>query len=144
MEWMLPRDHVATRSDRYPQPPEAIWKAITDVDRYAVVARGLKGVKKLPGRNELPAHIEVTSVGEIPMETAEMLPPPKLAGRMGTRGSLSAARGPFEIEPVPEGTTLRITERGFVSNPNFRFLSRFVFGYTVSVISWPSGRIESK
>jgi uncharacterized membrane protein len=30
--WLLPKQHVATREGRYRQPPEAIWKAITDID----------------------------------------------------------------------------------------------------------------
>ena len=29
--WLLPKDHIATRLGRYHEPPEAIWKAITDV-----------------------------------------------------------------------------------------------------------------
>jgi hypothetical protein len=36
----------------------------------------------------------------------------------------------FEIAPDSDGATLRITERGYVTNPFFRFMSRFVFSQT--------------
>jgi hypothetical protein len=32
--------------------------------------------------------------------------------------------------PTADGATLRITENGYVTNPLFRFMSRFVLGYT--------------
>jgi hypothetical protein len=34
----------------------------------------------------------------------------------------------YEIAPTAEGSTLRITENGFVGNPIFRFMSKFVMG----------------
>jgi hypothetical protein len=36
----------------------------------------------------------------------------------------------FELSPTSDGTRLNITERGEIYNPVFRFMSRFVFGYT--------------
>jgi hypothetical protein len=35
----------------------------------------------------------------------------------------------FDIAPAPGGSTLRITERGVVKNPIFRFVSQFVIGH---------------
>src|SRR5271154_5488931 len=80
--WLLPRDHVATRIGRYRQSPEAIWAAITDLDAMPLWREGLKSVKRLPDRNGLPANIEVTTSGEIPMETIEMVAPRKLVRRI--------------------------------------------------------------
>jgi hypothetical protein len=128
--WLLPRDHVASRVGRYRQSPEAIWTAITDVDAMPSWREGLKAVKKLPDRHGLPAHIEVTSMGEIPLQTVELIPPRKLVGRIADPKLAFGGGWTFEITPVSDGATLRITENGFVSNPVFRFLSRFVFGYT--------------
>jgi hypothetical protein len=36
----------------------------------------------------------------------------------------------MDISPAPDGCRLNITERGEVYNPFFRFVSRFVLGYT--------------
>ncbi len=128
--WLLPKDHVATRVGRYHQSPETLWAAITDVDAMPSWREGLKSVKKLPGRNGLPAHIEVTSSGEMPMETIEMTPPRKLVSRIAGSNLPFGGTWTFEIAPVADGATLRITENGYVTNPVFRFVSRFVLGYT--------------
>jgi hypothetical protein len=128
--WLVPRDHVATRIGRYRQSPEAIWTAITDVDAMPLWREGLKSVKKLPDRNGLPAHIEVTSMGELPLETVEMTPPRKLVGRIADAKLPFGGTWTFEVAPAPDGATLRITENGYITNPVFRFMSRFVLGYT--------------
>ena len=134
--WLLPREHVGSREGRYRQPPEAIWTAITDVDAMPSWREGLKAVKSLPDRNGLPAHVEISSTGEIPMETVEMLPPSRLVGRIADPKLPFGGTWTFEITPTPEGANLRITERGWVSNPMFRLLSRFVFGYTSTIDSY--------
>jgi uncharacterized protein YndB with AHSA1/START domain len=128
--WLLPRDHVASRAGRYHQPPQAIWTAITDVDAMPSWREGLKGVKRLPDRNGLPAHVEITSMGEIPLETVEMTPPRKLVGRIADSNLAFGGTWTFEIMPTADGATLRITENGYVTNPLFRLMSRFVLGYT--------------
>lgn len=128
--WMLPRDHEATRAAQFRQRPEAIWAAITDVDAMPSWREGLKSVKHLPDRNGLPAHVEVTSSGEIPLETVEMTPPRRLVARIAGDNLPFGGTWTFEITPEGGGATLRITERGWVSNPIFRFVSRLVLGYT--------------
>jgi hypothetical protein len=134
--WLLPKNHVATRQGRYRQPPEAIWKAITDVDAMPSWREGLKSVKHLPDKNGLPVHLEVTDIGEIPMETVEMTPPRKLVSRIADPKLPFGGTWTFEIAPTAEGSTLRITENGYVTNPVFRFLSRFVFGHTGTIESY--------
>jgi len=38
-----------------------------------------------------------------------------------------------EISLEPGGSMLQITENGEIYNPLFRFMSRFVFGYTATI-----------
>src|SRR5271154_1268575 len=128
--WLLPKDHVATRIGRYRQPPAAIWKAITDVDAMPSWREGLKSVERFPDRNGLPAHLEITTNGKIPFETIEMTPPQKLVTRIADPKLPFGGTWTFEIAPAADGSTLRITERGYVTNPFFRFMSRFVFRQT--------------
>jgi len=128
--WMLPRDHTASRAAHFRQSPETIWAVITDVDTMPSWREGLKSVKHLPDRNGLPAHLEVTTSGEIPLEMVEMTPPRKLVSRVANENLPFGGTWTFEITPEGDGATLRITEQGWVSNPIFRFASRFVLGYT--------------
>lgn len=128
--WLLPKNHVATRIGHYHQPAKAIWAAITDVEAMPSWREGLQSVTRLPERNGLPAHLEVTSSGKLPMETIEMIPPQRLVTRIADPKLPFGGTWTFEIAPVPDGATLRITERGYVTNPFFRFMSRFVFSQT--------------
>jgi hypothetical protein len=134
--WLLPRDHVATRIGRYRQRPEVIWKAITDVDAMASWREGLKSVERLPDLNGLPTHLEITSDGKVPMETMEMDAPKKLVTRIADPKLPFGGTWTYEIGPTSEGATLRITERGYVTNPFFRFMSKFVFGQTSTMESY--------
>lgn len=134
--WSVPQNHAATRMMAYHQPPEAIWSAITDVGAMPAWREGLKSIKPLPGRNGLPAHIEVTSFGEIPLETVEMIPPRKLVNRIAGPGLPFGGTWTFEITPMPEGAALRITEQAYISNPFYRFLARYVLGYNSNLDSW--------
>jgi hypothetical protein len=134
--WLLPRDHLATRVARYHQPSEVIWAAITDVDAMPSWRDGLKNVERLPDRNGLPAHLEVTSDGKIPMETIEMTAPRKLVSRIADPKLPFGGTWTFEISPTADGAALRITERGYVTNPFFRFMSRFVFSQTSTMESY--------
>jgi uncharacterized protein YndB with AHSA1/START domain len=134
--WLLPKDHVATRIGRYRQSPEVIWKAITDVDAMPSWREGLKSVEHLPDRNGLPAYLEITSSRKLPMETIEMTPPQKLVTRIADPKLPFGGTWTLEITPAAEGATLRITERGYVTNPFFRFMSRFVFSQTSTMESY--------
>lgn len=134
--WLLPKDHVATRIGSYRQKPEAIWAAITDVEAMPSWREGLKSVQRLPERNGLPAHIEVTSSGTMPYETTEMIPPQKLVTKIADPKLPFGGTWTYEIASTADGATLRITERGYVTNPFFRFMSRFVFGQTSTIESF--------
>jgi hypothetical protein len=131
--WALPKEHVVTREARFHQPPEIIWKTITDIDAMPAWRQGLKSVKRLPDQNGLPAWVETLDSGDIPLETVTSQPPLKLVVRIADRKLPFGGTWTYEIIAVLSGSTLRIREDGEIYNPVFRFLSRFVFGYTRTI-----------
>jgi uncharacterized protein YndB with AHSA1/START domain len=131
--WLLPKGHIATREGRYRQSPEAIWKAITDLDAMSGWRVGLKSVKRLPDRNGLQVWVETTDSGIIPFETTVSEPPGKLVVRIADPKLPFGGTWTYEIHATPEGSTLRITENGEVYNPIFRFVSRFILRYTGTI-----------
>jgi uncharacterized protein YndB with AHSA1/START domain len=131
--WLLPREHVATRVGQFRQKPESIWKAITGIEAMPSWREGLKSVKRLPDRNGLPAWVEESSAGDITLETTESQPPTRMVSRIADPQLPFGGTWTYEIRPTAEGTALRITENGFVTNPLFRFLSRFVFGHAATM-----------
>lgn len=130
---LLPKKHVATREGHYHQPPDAVWKAITDIDAMPGWRAGLKSVKRLPHHNGLPAWVETTSGGVIPLEATESQPPVRFVVRIADPKLPFGGTWTYQIRATPEGSALRITENGEVYNPVFRFVSRFFLGYTATI-----------
>lgn len=128
--WMLPKEHSVTREARFHQPPDAIWKAITDIDAMPSWRQGLKSIKRLPDQNGMPSWAETSDSGTIPFETVTSRPPSKLVVRIADPKLPFGGTWTYEITPVAGGSSLRIREDGEVYNPLFRFLTRFVFGYS--------------
>ena len=131
--WLLPKGHVVTREARFHQRPEAIWKTITDIDAMPAWRQGLKSIKRLADKDGLPAWVETLDSGVMPLETVASQPPSKLVVRIADPKLPFGGTWTYEITPVADGSVLRITENGEVYNPIFRFLARFVFGYSATI-----------
>ena len=128
---MLPKEHVATRMARYKQPPEKIWEAISNVEGMTAWRTELKGIERLPDKDGKPAWVEdLGNFGKMPLQVEVFEPPRRLVTRIADPKLPFGGTWTFEITPVEGGATLRITERGEIYSPFFRFMSRFFFGYT--------------
>jgi hypothetical protein len=104
----LPRDHAASRSLTVRRTPQEVWTAVT----------------------------QATAASSVPVDVVEQDPPRRLVTRV--KESEKMFGGTWTIAIVPDastgsGCTLTITERGWVANPIFRFLSRFVIGHHASM-----------
>jgi hypothetical protein len=42
----------------------------------------------------------------------------------------------YDLEPSGEGTKLTITENGEVYSPAFRFMSKYLFGHTKTIVTY--------
>jgi uncharacterized protein YndB with AHSA1/START domain len=130
---MLPEKHTVTRVGRYHQPPEAVWSAITNIEAMPNWRDGVKSVKRLPDHDGLPSWVEMTGAGAIPLETVASQAPVKLVVRIADPKLPFGGTWTYVISGTPEGSELRVTEDGEVSNLIFRFMSRFVFGYSATI-----------
>ena len=131
--WLLPKAHSVSREAQFPEPAEAIWKAITDIEAMPAWRQGLQSVKHLPDKKGLPSWIETSASGTIPFETVASQPPCKLIVRIAEAKLPFGGTWTYEITPVAAGSNLRIREDGEVYNPVFRFFSRYVFGYSGTI-----------
>lgn len=125
---MLPKDHVASTSATIPAVPDDVWRAITDV-AAAPQWRDVKSVEVLSTPAQPLRWREVSGFGPITFQQEEAIPPRKFVGRIADTDQGFGGTWTYEIEPVATGSHVTITERGFITNPLFRFMSRFVFGY---------------
>ena len=133
----LPRQHVVSRQAIYHQPPETIWQAVMDYKKFSTWIKGVTRVEPFQAPSGQPGWTEVLSSGmKIPLEVTEADPPRRLVTRIADPKLPWGGTWTTEITPAPGGSVLRITEDGYVNNPVFRFMSRFVFGYTDTLDSY--------
>lgn len=70
---------------------------------------------------------------KIAFELLEATPPRRLATRIADKSLPFGGTWTFEIAPEGVGSEVRITEDGEIYNVIFRFMARFIFGYTTSI-----------
>ena len=73
------------------------------------------------------------SFGEMPIRVQDEVAERELVTRIVDDGLPFGGTWTYQLEPVEEGTRLTITEDGFVRDPFFRFMSRYVFGHEKTV-----------
>lgn len=97
----LPRDHVASRSLALRRPAEEVW----------------------------PVIMQATAASGVPVDVVESDPPRRQVTRVKDTEKNFGGTWTITITPSSGGSTLTITEDGWVANPIFRFVSRYVMGH---------------
>ena len=129
---LLPKQHSATRASSFHRPPDAIWSAITDYSKFPEWRKSVTRVEALPSANGNPLWREFDKYDHsLPFEIDESKPPQRLVTRIADPNLPFGGTWTYEITPQADGSTmLRITENGEIRNIFFRFVSRFLMGYT--------------
>jgi hypothetical protein len=129
---MLPRDHHISRKARFHVAPDALFAVLAGPPDWRT---GVKAYGVLPDRDGRKRWWEEDTHGhKIAFELVEANPPERLVTRIAQAGLPFGGGWTFEISPLAGGgAELRIREDGEISNPIFRFIARFLFGYTGSI-----------
>jgi len=98
---MLPRTHQASRTLTIKKTPAEVW----------------------------PALIQATQASDVPVDVLENQPPHRLLTRVTEKEKNFGGTWTIVIAARPGGSDVTITEDGWVANPLFRFISRFVIGH---------------
>jgi hypothetical protein len=130
---MLPKKHAASRTVNVTLPPDALYTLLSDVSAFRSWRPDLKSLERRPDKDGMPAWIEESSGGRMPMRFERMERPSLLVGRIDSTELPFGGTWTYRIAPAPNGSELTITEDGEVSNVIFRFMSRFVFGHYASI-----------
>lgn len=130
---MVPESHVASRVAGYDQPPEAIWEAITNFEEFPSWRSTVDSVEPLVLPDGRTGWVENGSFGPLPMALEEATPPRRLVLRIADPELPFGGTWTYEVRASNGGSTLTITETGQISSAFFRFMSRFVFGYTATM-----------
>jgi hypothetical protein len=113
--WLLPVSHVASATAVLAKPPDQVYTIVSDVSAYPKWWSGDPGVKT---------------------DVVEARRPTRFVSRIADPDEAFGGTWTFDITPDGPGSRLTITERGEVYNPFFRFMARFVFGYTGTMESF--------
>ncbi|MGD0295879.1 MAG: SRPBCC family protein [Bryobacteraceae bacterium] len=128
---MLPKNHLASRSSHFKQPPQAIWDVITGPPDWRP---DIRSSEKLAPRDGRRSWKEIDKNGQaILYESVEETPPRRLVTRIADPKLPFGGTWTQEIVQDASGCQLTITEAGEIYNPIFRFMARFVFGYSGTI-----------
>ena len=128
---MLPKNHLASRTSHFRQPPQAIWDVITGPPDWRP---DIRSSEKLEPRAGHRAWKEIDKNGQaIVYESVEETPPRRLVTRIADPKLPFGGTWTQEIVQAAGGCQLTITEAGEIHNPIFRFMARFVFGYSGTI-----------
>jgi uncharacterized protein YndB with AHSA1/START domain len=126
---LLPREHTARSYSTIDASPDAIWRALTDVEAFPSWRDDVSRVELLPPAHGRKTWRELGKNGTITFEQVIAEPSHRLVSRIADPGLPFGGTWTYDVVPAGEGSKVTITEDGVVHNPLFRFMSRYVFGH---------------
>ncbi len=129
----LPEQHTVSRTAEFRQSPQQVWDVIDgppnwrpEVSRYEILSPD-------PHRK----WIEYGRHGEkMTYEVVEADPPDKLVTRIADPHLPFGGSWTYELTPTASGSSLTITENGEIHSSVFRFVARYIQGYTATIDSY--------
>ena len=126
----LPRDHRATSTISVRQPPDSVWKTVRDLGGITAWWHEAQESVRLPDKDGHEAWRQKVGGFDMPLVVLEAQPPRRLVTKIDSPpGAAFGGTWTYELTPEGGGTRLSVTEAGWIANPIFRFMSRFLFGY---------------
>lgn len=136
---LLPEEHHASRTLVTKQAPSAIWGAINDHAKEPQWRSDVASVVSLGEHNGKPVWQENYKDGNtLQLATTESKPPTRMVREIAEEGPFSG-RWEIDIAPTVEGSKVKVTEIGKVSNPFFRFVSKYIIGHTTQMERYLTG-----
>jgi len=123
----LPQGHVASRTVTIAAPPDRVFAAISDVDRFTTWRSGLKSVEKLADDGKGTRFIERSGNGDILFRIEVFEPNTRMVTRIADPKLPFGGSWTFAIVPAADGSELTITEDGEVYNVFFRSMQKLFF-----------------
>ena len=127
---LLPRDHVAGSSIVVSQPADIVWRAVRDIGGVTAWWPDVSSSQRVADSAGREVWEQKASGFTMRLIVTEDAPPRRLVMTIDAGADAPfGGKWTYEITPTDGGTRVSVTEAGYVSNPLFRFMSRFVMGY---------------
>ena len=128
----LPREHGIRRSRELAYSPGVIWALIASPHELPRWRRGIVSVTQLPNREGKPMYREDADYGKINYVIELVEEPKRFRTRVVDNPAFGGTRM-LELEPMPGGCRITITDQGWIENPMTRFLTHHIYGYDLSL-----------
>ncbi len=126
----LPEQHLVSRTANFQQSPQQLWNIIFGPPTWRPEVTHYEILTSDPHRK----WIEYGRHGEkMTYEVTESDPPNKLITRIADPRLPFGGTWTYEITPTATGSSLTITEHGEIHSPVFRFVARYIQGYTATI-----------
>ena len=137
---ITPVDHHASRTLVTKQSPQAIWDAINDHANEPQWRSDVANVTSLGARNGQPVWQENYKDGnKVTLITTDSKPPNRMVRELTDLDGPFSGRWEIDIQPTSTGSNVTITEIGKVTNPLFRFVSKYIIGQTTFMTRYLEG-----
>ncbi|HMG18948.1 MAG TPA: SRPBCC family protein [Gemmatimonadales bacterium] len=126
----VPREHRATSTVSIHEPADSVWKVVRDLGGITAWWPEIKESVRQPDQDGHEVWRQKMSGFDVPLVVMESAPPRRLVTKIDTSaGAAFGGTWTYELTSDSGVTRIGVTEAGWIGNPVFRFLSRFVFGY---------------
>ena len=122
---ILPRDHRASSRIALHRPPEAVWPVIRDLGSLIGTWSDLKSARRLPDQGG--KEVWEQNAGGFPLKLIidESTPPVRMVTRVDAAPDATfGGVWTYEISSLADGSTVTVTEAGYVNNPLFRTMMK--------------------
>jgi hypothetical protein len=134
---MIEREHTATVSVLVKAPAERVWGLIAGEDVSWRAGVTSSSIERVDGKEVVT---ETDSWGKaIRYETVERVEGRLLKRRIVNEDLPYGGTWTWEVTPEGDGCRVRITEDGFIRNPVFRFVAKYVMGYDGTMRAYLKG-----
>lgn len=130
---VLPKNHIASRQIVLHRSPNEVYQTVRDFGAAPTWRPDLHRVEMIDGTDGRVRFREYGKQDTITYDLLEDQPGEKIVTRIADLDLGFSGSWTYTFTKEAEGTRVRITEAGEVSNIVFRFVSRFVFGHTATI-----------
>ena len=97
------------------KPPEEVWAALLDYERHPMTGKMKKSIQSEATEEGLPIWVEDMGHGElIQVRTTEAQEPKQMVREMASKAVPMTSTWQYRLEPVPEGTRLKMNGETFI------------------------------
>ena len=126
----IPREHVASSAVVIRQPPETLYATVRDLAGLPAWWPDMKQSQRVDDPAGREVWDQKMSGFAMRAVVSEAVAPARLVTTIDAPPDAPfGGTWTYEIAATPEGSQVTVTERGWIANPIFRFLSKVVFGY---------------